>query len=289
MVGCLVVVKGVVLMGRVGGAVGWHFLRFVNLVPRDLEFSSYDVRYFSNVKSRLLGLLFCFGLLDRVGRFRRGFVYRPGLLFSFVPCNDLGWVFALSHAAVNDYLALFLKCVEEGRKLPKPVLGYLLGDVRRFLRYFAVVDGNGRLTFFGRVLGRVRDIFFSCARSGGVGRGVVEDRFGRVAVFLLQNLLFVEPVLSYEFTKLYVAALIAASKYGDELAVDVRGTISVRFERVLEVFSEFFGGSSEELMGLIRGLGGYVYLEADKDPRRRGFVVVSLPDFEVRGVRVEFP
>ena len=81
-------------MGRVGGVVGWHFLRFVNLVPRDLEFSSYDVRYFSNVKSRLLGLLFCFGLLDRVGRFRRGVVYRPGLLFSFVPCNDLGWVFA---------------------------------------------------------------------------------------------------------------------------------------------------------------------------------------------------
>ena len=74
-----------------------------------------------------------------------------------------------------------------------------------------------------------------------------------MAVFLLRNLLFVEPVLSYEFTKLYVAALVAASRYGDELAVDVRGTISVRFERVLEVFSEFFGGSSGELMGFIRG------------------------------------
>ncbi len=256
------------------------FIGFINRVPRSGTFTAYDVNFPSRVKSRMLGVFSCFYLLKRAGRYRRSYVYEVTPLLARVPTSEMAWLYAISHAAASRYLHSLLSACGSGERLPVPPIKYLYYDVLRLLRSLFIIDREKRLTPLGKVLSEVGRVI-----EGVKKEGTFECRgaFERGAALLLKHLLILDREVADDLVKIYVSALIALSRISDFLGIDSLGTISVRVEEVLDVFTTFFRGDREEFFSIIENARHGMFIEADKDPSRAGFLVVSAPEITIRG------
>jgi len=69
---------------------------------------------------------------------------------------------------------------------------------------------------------------------------------------------------------------------GNFLGIDSIGTISVRVEKALDTFKEFFGENKEKFFHILEKSSQNVFIEADKDPNKPGFLVIFIPEITIR-------
>ncbi len=228
----------------------------------------------------MLGILSCIDLLKRNNKFRRSYVYKVTDLLANVPTSNTGWLFAISHAATSQYLHKLLNTYVKKKKTPNPPIKYLHYDILNLLKSFFVISENKEITPFGRVLNEVKNLIKKVNKQGTF---TCKNAFEKGAALLLKNLLTLDREVDEDFIKIYTSALIALSVDGNFLGIDSVGTISVRVEKALNTFKEFFGENKEKFFQILEKSSQNVFIEADKDPNKPGFLVIYIPEITIKG------